>query len=97
MIMEDYSYTIEVRKGISHANADAMSRMPCERKKCICEGVDRMEHAESVEDRNIARTTLNALVYSPKYTMEEMAAAQRADPDIGPLYRAKIDEKKRPT
>ena len=37
MIMEDYSYTIEVRKGISHANADAMSRMPCERKKCICE------------------------------------------------------------
>ena len=73
-----------------------MSRMPCE-KKCICDGVDRMEHAESVEDCNIARTILNALMYSPKYSMEEMAAAQRADPDIGPMYRAKIDEKKRPT
>ena len=25
-----------------------------------------------------------------------MAAAQRADPDMGPLYKAKVDDKKRP-
>ena len=96
MIMEDYTYTIEVRKGTLHANADAMSRMPCKKKICICDGIDRMEHAESVEDRHVARVTLNALWYKPKYTLEEMAAAQRADPDIGPLYRAKVDENKRP-
>ena len=95
-IMEEYSYDIEVRKGILHANADAMSRMPCDMKSCICRGVDELERVHGLEDSNSAEAVVSAIAYQPKYSQDEMAAAQRADPDIGPLYRAKIDDKVRP-
>ena len=36
MTLEEYSYKLEIRKGILHCNADAMSR-GCHGKGCICE------------------------------------------------------------
>ena len=98
--MEEYDYNIEIRKGTLHANADGMSRMPCEPcngKQCICLGVDDLEKSGDCDDYGVAHAVVNAIRYSPKYTDEEMAQAQRADPDVGPLYRAKVDDKKRPS
>ena len=52
-ILEETYYTIEVRKGSLHGNADAMSRIPgteCEGKRCICLPVARFEEAHGLED-----------------------------------------------
>ena len=95
--MEEYSYKIEIRKGTLHANADGMSRMPCRKKQCICDGVNDLECSGDCEDEGTAQAVINAIHYTPKYTDEEMAAAQRADPDVGPLYRAIVDDKVRPS
>ena len=96
MQMEEFSYDIEVRKGVLHSNADAMSRIPCDMKQCICRGVEELEKVHGLEDSGAAEALVNVIAYQPKYTQEEMAAAQRADPDIGPLYKAKVDDNKRP-
>ena len=42
MMLEEYSYKIEVRKGVLHANADGMSR-GCHGKGCICEELEKYE------------------------------------------------------
>ena len=42
MMLEEYSYKIEVRKGVDHANADGMSR-GCHGKGCICDELVRYE------------------------------------------------------
>ena len=36
MAMEEYTYTIEIRKGVLHANADGLSRMPCWKAVYLC-------------------------------------------------------------
>ena len=36
MFLEEYSYKIEIRKGVLHGNADGMSR-GCHGKECICD------------------------------------------------------------
>ena len=36
-------YTIEVRKGANHGNADGLSRMSCGQNKCICDPVHQLE------------------------------------------------------
>ena len=42
MTLEEYSYKIEVRKGILHGNADGMSR-GCHGKACICDQLQQWE------------------------------------------------------
>ena len=52
-VLEETYYTIEIRKGKDHGNADGMSRIPteaCEGNKCICIGVDEMERKGEVTD-----------------------------------------------
>ena len=52
-ILEETYYTIEVRKGTLHGNADAMSRLPgtgCEGKRCICVPVEHFEEEYGLED-----------------------------------------------
>ena len=52
-VLEETYYTIEVRKGTAHGNADAMSRIPvsqCEGKRCICEPVHQFEREEGLQD-----------------------------------------------
>ena len=36
-LLEQYSYRIEVRAGVDHANADTLCRIPCNGKIYICE------------------------------------------------------------
>ena len=64
--LEEYRYTIEIRAGSKHVNADALSRLtPCGVRKCICKGVDDLEHYElattgRLEDNwRMAPTNLN--------------------------------------
>ena len=52
-VLEETYYKIEVRKGSEHVNADAMSRLPveeCQKKRCICEGVAKLEAEDKSED-----------------------------------------------
>ena len=51
MYLEEFSYTIEVRKGTLHGNADGVSR-GCSGKKCICADLEEWERR-----RNIRRGT----------------------------------------
>ena len=45
--LEEYRYTIEIRAGKNHVNADALSRLtPCGVRKCICKEVDDLERCE---------------------------------------------------
>ena len=97
MMMEEYTYEVEVRKGILHANADGMSRMPCEGKVCICTGVAELESTVGMQDSGEAEAVINMLRFKPVYTVEEMQASQSNDPDIKPLYTAKLGDGIRPT
>ena len=47
MFLEEYSYKIEIRKGVLHGNADAMSR-GCHGKGCICDDLVRWEQRMDV-------------------------------------------------
>ena len=96
MTMEEYTYEIEVRKGTLHANADAMSRLPCKGKVCICDGVYDLEETVGLEDSGEEQAVVNALVLQPRYTPAQMAEAQRQDPDTRLLYAAKINSQERP-
>ena len=40
MLLEQYSYKIEVRAGVDHANADTLSRIPYNDKIYICEKIE---------------------------------------------------------
>ena len=51
--LEEVRYTIEIRKGVKHCNADGLSRLPsniCAGKRCICPGVAALEAAGDVAD-----------------------------------------------
>ena len=49
--LEEMQYTIEIRAGRLHCNADGLSRLPpCGGKRCICEGVDVMEESGEIVD-----------------------------------------------
>ena len=48
--LEEVEYTIEVRKGVNHGNADGLSRMLCEGKNCICEPVQLLERQHGGAD-----------------------------------------------
>ena len=88
--LEECDYTIEVRKGSKHSNADGLSRYDCGGKKCICEGVDELENTVAVGE-------VNAISFHQMWTPEEMVEAQNNDPDIGPILQAKIDHTARPS
>jgi len=38
-IMEEFTFSMEHRVGVHHANADAMSRVPCKARGCVCHDV----------------------------------------------------------
>ena len=47
MFLEEYSYKIEIRKGILHGNADGMSR-GCHGNGCICDELEQYEKRHNV-------------------------------------------------
>jgi hypothetical protein len=53
MFLEEFSYKIEIRKGVLHVNADAMSRGCHWDKQCICEALTRYELKHEVKKGQI--------------------------------------------
>ena len=47
LALEEYSYKLEIRKGVLHSNADAMSR-GCHGKQCICEELVQFERKHNI-------------------------------------------------
>ena len=107
--LEEFHYSIEVRPGAQHANADGLSRLECGGKRCICEGVAETamgsEHVSAVRRNREKRPRVgkkaqhhvNSVQFEAAWTTEEMVEAQRTDPDIAPILRAKVDGDQRPT
>ena len=128
-------YTIEIRKGTKHCNADGLSRYPsttCGGKRCICIGVGKLEATgntadswqnpatfnETVVNEHVVEFSdsdewescdtdsddpsrpvaeVNAFAFTKAWIVDEIAVAQEADPDIGPLYAAKRRRAPRPS
>lgn len=55
--LQDYNFEIRHRPGRLHANADALSRRPCEAEQC--------RYCQRVEDRDTANPTVSALQATP--------------------------------
>ena len=98
--LEDHLYTIETRRGANHQNADGLSRIGCGGKRCICEGVERLEEIETRPDDytdhglplyepSQEQAKVNVIHFGLLWTVDEMEEAQLTDPDIGPLMKAK--------
>ena len=60
MFLEEYSYRIEIRKGVLHGNADAMSR-GCHGKGCICEDLVRWEQRQDIRAGTVMHGNISAL------------------------------------
>ena len=88
--LEECDYTIEVRKGAKHLNADGLSRYDCGGKRCICEGVQDMEISELSAE-------VNAVSFNSLWTPDEMNQAQLNDPDISTIFKSKREKGERPT
>ena len=48
MTLEQYSYSVEIRKGVLHLNADAMSR-GCHGNGCICAELLAFERRHNIQ------------------------------------------------
>ena len=138
-VLEETYYTIEVRKGSEHTNADAMSRIPveeCGGKRCICDGVAELEESGNTDDDyrthsaafdmpneqpcaapdadsddeimdagrpqlpppnvKVNMFQVNAMKFDQRWTAEQIANAQREDPDMKLLYASKKNATGRP-
>ena len=77
--LEEVRYTIEIRKGTKHCNADGLSRLPsdrCDGKRCICPGVAELEANGDVFDDwqtagNLHEAVVNERVVACTYSESE--------------------------
>ena len=103
MLLEQYSYTIEVRAGVDHANADTLSRIPCNGKICICDKVEAYEKraktsigAVYTDTHILPATNVCAIKFMPYWSPEQIAKYQSEDHDMKVLYNAKKNSDERP-
>ena len=47
-VLSEFDYTIEIRKGALHVNADGLSRLGCNGKQCVCAQVDKFERTPGI-------------------------------------------------
>ena len=91
--LQQFSFTVEHRRGLKHNNADALSRRPCLADDCkhchrleTKEGLHREEeHGEYLSCRAAGLSEGEVRAWS----QEELRAAQREDPDLKPLLQWK--------
>ena len=129
--LEEVRYTIEIRKGVKHCNADGLSRLPsttCAGKRCICAGVAALEatgdvaddwqlassidpqcvcarlcdndseraHSDCESSDEVVWVDINAFSFTKDWIADDIAQAQLADADIGPVYNAKLASGEKP-
>jgi RNase H-like domain found in reverse transcriptase len=84
-ILEEYDFEIVHRPGLQHANADGLSRIPCDRARCCPRGqTGEIAHARAVE----------IIPASQPISMRE---AQENDSDFGPILSKKSETAEQPT
>ena len=103
LALEEYDYTITIRPGKDHTNADTLSRVPCSGKICICEMVEEFETRAKTKVQQVSdvqgelTATVHVINFQPKWTTADMQKHQQDDLDVGPVYAAfKADPKNRP-
>ena len=96
--LQEYDFTVEHRPGLSHANADALSRRP-RRKHGICPSCGDTEYVSAAFlQQNQAKegaSTTQEKKFS--WTTDEIAQAQRSDPDIGSVIARMGEGKPKPS
>ena len=103
MLLEQYDYKIEIRAGVNHANADTLSRIPCNGKICICEKVEEYERRAKTEVRPVHMEEheypdayVGQIKFLPHWSFATIGRSQAEDPDLRILYEAKKSSDKRP-
>ena len=103
LFLEQYSYKIVVRAGKEHANADTLSRIPCNGKICICEQVEAYEKRAKTKigevqdsEHSLPVTSVCAIKFMPRWSSEQIAQYQSEDSDLKKLYSAKQEGDERP-
>lgn len=87
--LSEYQFDIQHRPGKKHGNADGLSRQgPCRQ----CGRID----GENLASDSKLRHKVNLVQLQPKWTVEELSAAQRADPDLAPVITA-LESQRKPT
>jgi len=87
-IMEDYSFDVIHKPGLSHTNADALSRRPCVLKSCACKQA-------SMEDGTVTETVCAATVSTSDSdianielgSLPNLQSEQEADEDISEILK----------
>ena len=99
LFLEQYSYQIQVRAGKDHANADTLSRIPCNGKICICDKVEQYEQRAKNQVgavHNLPEVSICAIKFLPKWDPEQIAKYQEADPDLKTVLQLKKNKQERP-
>ena len=80
--LQEFDFDIVHRQGKCHTNADALSLIPCKQCGRVSE---------------IPKTVAAAIIIPPSsQTGSSLRDAQLADPELGPLLRAKEDDRQLP-
>ena len=99
--LSEYNFKIEFRKGTQHANADALSRVPCRRPSCPCHLIPREtanKHTQctlsisdgvNFEDHPVESPVTRAINIAPEWSFESLREAQLKDSNIGPVLKLK--------
>ena len=84
--LEECEYEIEIRQGKNHSNADGLSRLGCEGKKCICEGVANLEqqiHGKPKKRPKTADKPTSTTEEPPLVVMQrKLAYADKKPPEV---------------
>ena len=89
MQLEEFRFEIRHMKGKDLTNADALSRRPERPCSPDCKNCARMEEREqATEDTLTFMVRQVEIVRDQAWSDDNLAAAQAADPEIGPIYSA---------
>jgi hypothetical protein len=89
MRLEEFRFEIRHMKGKELTNADALSRRPDRPCAPDCRACKRLEDQSDTRDDNSDFLVRSFQIYCTEWDDEKVAAAaQQADPDIGPIYQA---------
>ena len=99
LFLEQYAYEIQVRAGVDHANADTLSRIPCNGKICICDKVEEYEQRAKTkvgQVHDLPDTSINVIKFLPRWEPTQIAKYQSEDPDLKRIYQAKEKSETKP-